>query len=487
MTVHTPSFDTIFTAGTIVDGSGAPPYQADVGIRQGRISAIGDLSQALSTERIDCQGCMITPGFIDSHTHDDGYLLTHPDMVPKVSQGITTVVTGNCGISLAPVITATPPQPLDLLGPAELFRFGSFSAWLNELKAQPAAVNVIPLLGHTSLRVAFMQDLQRTATAQEITAMQGGVDEALASGAFGLSSGLFYPPAAAATTSELLEVVQPMAALGTTIYATHLRDEADFILPAIDEALEIGAAARSTIVFSHHKLAGEHNHGRSRQTLARIDQASALQNVCLDCHPYPATSTMLRLDRVRLASRTIVTWSTAHPQYAGKDFAALEQELGMSDEELLAYLSPAGAIYFLMHDQDIKRIFAHPLTMVGSDGLPFDPHPHPRQWGTFTRVLRTMVREQSLLNWQQAIHKMTGLPARQYRLHERGLIQENYHADLVIFNPDTVTDLATFEQPVQSSRGIQSVWVAGEQVWDGQHATGKRPGQVLTPEHLRAS
>lgn len=485
MPSKTTQFDVVFAAGTLVDGSGGVPRQADLGVIKGRIAAIGDLSSCSSAHVIDCRGMMVAPGFIDSHTHDDGYLLVNPAMVPKVSQGITTVVTGNCGISLAPLISASPPQPLDLLGPAELFRFDSFRAWLDELKAHPPALNVIPLVGHTSLRVAYMDDVERTANAQEIQAMQEGLREALEAGAFGLSSGLFYPPATAASTAELIAVVEPMAQLGTGIYATHLRDEADFILPAIEEALEIGQAADSTIVFSHHKLAGEHNHGRSEQTLGRITEASLHQSVCLDCHPYPATSTMLRLDRVRLASRTIVTWSTAHPECAGKNFADLEQELAMDDEQLLDYLSPAGAIYFLMHENDVRRIFAHPLTMVGSDGLPFDPHPHPRQWGTFTRVLRTMVREQGLFSWEQAIHKMTGLPARQYRLADRGLIQENYWADLVVFDPATVTDMATFEVPVQRSRGIQSVWVAGEQVWDGENPTGKRPGQVLVPEHLR--
>src|SRR5690606_1844142 len=223
------------------------------------------------------------------------------------------------------------------------------------------------------------------------------------------------------------------------------------------------------------------NHGRSRETLDLITRAAAAQPVCLDCHPYPATSTMLRLDRVLLAQRTLVTWSKGYPEATGRVFADVIAELGLDEAATLERLAPAGAIYFLMSPDDVQRIFRHPLTMVGSDGLPFDPHPHPRQWGTFTNVLRTMVREQNLLTLEEAIHKMTGLAAAQYGLPHRGLLQPGCYADLVLFDPDTVTDAATFEQPLQLSRGIEAVWVNGAQVWDGRQAVGARPGQVLAP------
>ncbi|MNV52315.1 N-acyl-D-aspartate deacylase [compost metagenome] len=265
------------------------------------------------------------------------------------------------------------------------------------------------------------------------------------------------------------------------LYATHLRDEADHIVPAMEEALLIGRELDCRVVFSHHKLAGERNHGRTRETLDLINRAAASQPVCLDCHPYPATSTMLRLDRARLASRTMITWSKGYPEATGRDFAEVMQELGLDDEATVARLAPAGAIYFLMDPADVKRIFAHPLTMVGSDGLPFDPHPHPRQWGTFTNVLRTMVREQQLLSLEAAIHKMTGLAADQYGIAGRGLLRQGYHADLVLFDPATVTDMATFSAPIQASQGIHAVWVNGQQVWDGERTSTQRPGHVLTP------
>ena len=480
MTADTLQADFIVAGAMLIDGSGGPARQGDLAVRGGRIAAVGSFAHPAGVPVIDGGGQVLAPGFIDSHTHDDGYLLAHPDMLPKVSQGITTVVTGNCGISLAPLSRTDIPQPLDLLGPAELFRFGTFRAWMDALRATPAAVNVIPLVGHTTLRVAVMDDTSRPADGPERAAMRALMQEALDAGAFGVSTGTFYPPASAAPTDEIIDVCMPLQGR-SGIYATHLRDEADHIVPAMEEALHIGRELDCRVVFSHHKLAGERNHGRTRETLDIISRAAAAQPVCLDCHPYPATSTMLRLDRARLASRTMITWSKGYPEATGRDFSDVMAELGLDDEAAVARLAPAGAIYFLMDPADVNRIFAHPLTMVGSDGLPFDPHPHPRQWGTFTNVLRTMVREQNLLSLEAAIHKMTGLAASQYGVAERGLLREGYHADLVLFDPATVTDVATFSAPIQASQGIHAVWVNGKRVWDGERTGAERPGQVLTP------
>ena len=473
--------DFIITNALIVDGTGAPAVPGHLAIRGQTIAAVGQFALPDGVPCIDARGKVLAPGFIDSHTHDDGYLLAHPDMRPKVSQGITTVVTGNCGISLAPLSARDAlPQPLDLLGPPALFGFDTFADWLARLARQPAATNVIPLVGHTTLRVAVMDDTSRAATPAERSAMAALLDEAMDAGAFGISTGTFYPPASAAPTDELLDVCAPLAGRAA-IYATHLRDEADAIVPAMEEALLIGRATGARVVFSHHKLAGERNHGRSRETLDLISRAAESQPVCLDCHPYPATSTMLRLDRVRLASRTMITWSQGYPEATGRDYSDVQAELGLDDDAMLARLAPAGAIYFLMDPQDVTRIFEHPLTMVGSDGLPFDPHPHPRQWGTFTHVLRRLVREERVLSLPAAIHRMTGLAAEQYGLEKRGLLRKEYHADVVLLDPETVTDLATFAAPVQQSQGIDAVWVNGELVWNGQQPSGALPGQVLEP------
>ncbi|MEH3085023.1 MAG: D-aminoacylase [Xylophilus ampelinus] len=473
----------LLRGGLLVDGSGAAPRPADLLVAGDTIEAVlapgagADGADAV----VDIAGRAVAPGFIDSHTHDDGYLLAHPEMVPKVSQGVTTVVTGNCGVSLAPALPGRPlPQPLDLLGPPALFRFPRFGDWVEALRAAPAAVNVVPLVGHASLRVSAMDDLHRPATGSECAAMRDLLQEALDAGAFGLSTGTFYPPAQAATTEEIVAVGAPMRGREGLVYATHLRDESDRIDEAIEEALDIGRALESRVVFSHHKLAGERNHGRSVETLARIDRAGALQPVCLDCHPYPATSTMLRLDRVRLARRTMIAWSRGEPAAQGRDFADLQREWGLDDEALLARLAPAGAIYFLMDERDVERILAHPRTMVGSDGLPFDPHPHPRQWGTFTRVLSRLVREQGLLSLEAAVRKMTGLAAENYGLADRGLLRPGMRADLVVFDPRSVADRATFDRPIQASEGIEGVWVNGQRVWDGRGPTGARPGRVLS-------
>lgn len=489
MTADTLQADFIVAGATLIDGSGGPARVGDLAVLGERIVAVGSFAHPAGVPVIDGRGQALAPGFIDSHTHDDGYLLAHPDMLPKVSQGITTVVTGNCGISLAPLSRAEIPQPLDLLGPAELFRFDTFAAWMDALRATPAAVNVIPLVGHTTLRVAVMDDTSRAASEPERAAMRELMQEALDAGAFGVSTGTFYPPASAAPTDEIIDVCKPLRGR-SGIYATHLRDEADHIVPAMEEALLIGRELDCRVVFSHHKLAGERNHGRTRETLDIISRAADSQPVCLDCHPYPATSTMLRLDRARLASRTMITWSKGYPEATGRDFGEIMAELGLDDEAAIARLAPAGAIYFLMDPADISRIFAHPLAMVGSDGLPFDPHPHPRQWGTFTNVLRTMVREQNLLSLETAIHKMTGLAADQYGVAGRGLLREGYHADLVLFDPATVTDVATFSAPIQASQGIHVVWVNGKRVWDGERTGTERPGKVLTPgdafsEHIK--
>jgi len=469
----------ILSGGMVVDGSGAPPFRADVFVQGDRIAAIGTLDAPSDAHIIDATGLVIAPGFIDSHTHDDGYLLAHPDMTPKVSQGITTVVTGNCGISLAPFSPRDIPQPLDLLGPPALFRFDSFAGWLAALRATPAATNVIPLVGHTTLRVECMADLDRPADENEIARMRALLDDAMHAGAFGLSTGTFYPPAAHATTDEIIAVGAPLRE-HASVYATHLRDEADLIVDAMEEALTIGRALNALVVFSHHKLAGEKNHGRSKETLALIEQAAARQPVCLDCHPYPATSTMLRLDRVRISRRTMITWSKGYPAATGRDFSDVMAELALDDEAALKRLAPAGAIYFLMDERDVERIITHPLAMVGSDGLPFDPHPHPRQWGTFTQVLRKLVRESQVMTLEAAIHKMTGLAARNYGIAQRGLLQAGYFADLVLLDAERVTDNATFAAPIQVSTGIEQVWVNGQPVWDGK--TGKSglvPGRVL--------
>ncbi|AHN75038.1 N-acyl-D-amino-acid deacylase family protein [Pandoraea pnomenusa] len=472
-------YDAIFRGGEVIDGTGAVRFTADVGVIGERIAAIGDLGHARGTTEIDATGRIVAPGFIDSHTHDDAFVLTSPDVEPKICQGVTTVIAGNCGISLAPLVAEREvPQPLDLLGAWDTFRFPSFAAYLSALDASPAAVNTAALVGHSTLRVRHMTSLTRPASTREVAAMAADVHEALSVGAFGVSSGTFYPPAIAATQQELIEVCAPMRKLGG-VFATHLRDETAHIMDSLEEAFAIGRALDVRVVLSHHKVAGKENHGRSAQTLARIDAQRAVQPLCLDCHPYPATSTMLRADRIRQSSRVMLAWSKARPDLAGRDFHELLPLFDNSIDAAIEALRPAGAIYFVMDENDVERIFRHPLTMVGSDGLPNDTIPHPRLWGTFPRVLGEFSRERGLFSLETAVRKMTGLTAEQFGLRERGLLREGYFADIVVFDAQRVIDKATFSEPTLRPEGISEVFVAGQAVLRDGRPTGARPGRAL--------
>lgn len=472
-------FDVIFRNGEIIDGSAAARFRADLGVSGDRIAAIGDLASATATRVVDAHGRIVAPGFIDSHTHDDAFVLSDPDVEPKVCQGVTTVIAGNCGISLAPLLAQREvPQPLDLLGAWQTFRFPSFGAYLDALDATPAAVNTAALVGHSTLRVRHMSGLDREASAAEISAMAADVREAMAAGAFGVSTGTFYPPAAAATQQEIIDVCEPLRESGG-IFATHLRDETADIMASLDEAFAIGRALDVRVVLSHHKVAGKENHGRSVETLARIDAQRAHQPLCLDCHPYPATSTMLRADRIRQSSRVILAWSKARPDLAGRDFAELLPLFGDSIEAAIEALRPAGAIYFVMSEADVERIFRHEMTMVGSDGLPNDTRPHPRLWGTFPRVLGEFSRERKLFPLESAVHKMTGLSAAQFGLERRGRLEVGHFADVVVFDPERVIDRATFASPTLRPEGIEHVFVNGRAVLENGAHTGERPGRAL--------
>ncbi|MBR8068105.1 D-aminoacylase [Burkholderia cenocepacia] len=472
-------FDVILRRGELIDGTGAARFEADLGVAGARIAAIGDLGGATAAHTVDASGLVVAPGFIDSHTHDDAFVLTDPDVEPKVAQGVTTVIAGNCGISLAPLLAERDvPQPLDLLGAWQAFRFPSFRAYLDALDATPAAVNTAALIGHSTLRVRHMADLGRAANTAEIAAMAADVREAMAAGAFGVSSGTFYPPAAAATTDELIDVCAPLRETGG-VFATHLRDETDAIIASLDEAFLVGRALDVRVVLSHHKVAGKANHGRSVETLAHIDAQRTRQPLCLDCHPYPATSTMLRADRIHQSSRVILTWSKPHPELAGRDFHELLPLFGDSVDAAIDALRPAGAIYFVMDEADVERIVRHELTMVGSDGLPNDMRPHPRLWGTFPRVLGEFSRARGLFPLETAVRKMTGLTAEQFGIAERGRLAVGHYADLVVFDPVRVIDRATFASPTLRPEGIEHVFVNGQAVLEHGRHTGTRPGRAL--------
>jgi len=475
-------FDLLIRNGTVVDGTRAPRYDADVAVSGDRIAGIGDLAGARGALEIDAAGKIVAPGFIDAHTHDDRLMLSAPEMASKVSQGVTTVVTGNCGISLAPMPSGAPrpvTPPLDLLDDqGEWFRFGTFAAYVATLGAAPAATNAALLVGHTTLRVATMDDVERPARGDEIRRMREMVREALGAGAIGVSTGLYYEPACAAPTEEVIEICRPLADSGG-LYCTHMRDEGDRVLESLEETFRVGREVGVPVVVSHHKVVGVPNHGRSRETLPVIAERMQAQAIGLDCYPYCASSTILSASRVAVASNVLVTWSKPHPEYAGMPLAEIVRAMGVPRDEAIERLRPAGAIYFSMDEADVRRILAFDRTMVGSDGLPHDAAPHPRLWGTFPRVLGHYSRELGLFPLETAVHKMTGLTAQTFGLKDRGVVREGAFADLTLFDPGTVGEAATFAQPIAPARGIEAVIVNGAVVWRGGKATGARPGRVL--------
>jgi N-acyl-D-amino-acid deacylase len=481
------SFDLLIRNAEIVDGTGAPRFAGDIGIRGDRIERIGDLSGRSGRSEIDLAGRIAAPGFIDCHTHDDRVMLSGGEMAPKVSQGVTTVIGGNCGISLAPMPRPVPQPvtpPLNLLDEeGGWFRFPTFAAYLQALRAQPAATNCAMLVGHTTLRVATLDDLERPATPAQIRQMRALVQEAMEAGAIGVSTGLFYEPAVAAPTEEVIETCRPLKDFHG-IYCTHMRDEADGIVDSLQETFRIGREVGVPVVISHHKLVGQKNYGRSAETLELIRRQMALQPVCLDCYPYTAGSTVLSADRAASSSRVIVTWSKALPQFAGRDLDDIALALGVPQEEAIRRLLPAGAIYFRMDEADVQRILQFDETMVGSDGLPHDAAPHPRLWGSFPRVLGHYGRGLGLFPLEKAVHKMTGLTARNFGLADRGVLREGAFADLALFDADTVDEAATYEKPIAAARGIDTVIVNGAIVWREGRASGARPGRVLqrTPQ-----
>jgi N-acyl-D-amino-acid deacylase len=477
--------DWILRGGTVIDGSGGPRRRADVAVTGDRISAVGKVAKTAGAREIDAAGLVVAPGFIDVHTHDDRALLAS-DMAAKVSQGVTTVITGNCGISLAPLsLKQAPPPPLDLIGDADDYAYPRFADYLAALDTSPPAINAAALVGHSTLRAGTMPELDRAARADEIARMQQRLAEALGAGAIGMSSGLYYAPAAHAPSSEIEALAQLLRPAGA-LYTTHMRDEAEHVLDSLDESFEVGRAAQVPVVISHHKTTGIANFGRTAETLPKIAAAMAKQQLGLDAYPYIASSTVLRTERLDEAQKVLITWSKAMPEQAGRELAEIAREWGVGIREAAQRLQPAGAIYWMMDEADVRRVLAFDNTMIGSDGLPHDVHPHPRLWGTFPRVLGHYCREIGLFGLETAVHKMTGLPASRFGLTGRGTVAKGAYADLAVFDPETVIDRATFAEPTLPAAGIAHVFVNGRPVWSDGKSSGERPGRALRRQKMQA-
>lgn len=481
---------TLLAGGLLVDGSGQPAWTGDLLMAGERIVCLGadlraqpphTLGEGLDLARadvIDCRGKAVAPGFIDAHTHDDAAVLRTPEYLPKLSQGITTVVTGNCGISLAPYVVPEALPPLTLLG-ADSFRYATLAAYRAAVEAARPALNVVPLIGHTTLRFAAMPDLSRPADGAERARMAALLEACMDDGAFGLSSGLFYEEAYAAPAGEVTALARVVARRGG-VYATHLRSEMQAILEALLEAGDCAFEAGVPLIVSHHKCAGPANWGRTQETLPLIDRLGERQPVAMDAYPYVAGSTVLREDLVDGVIEVLITWSEPHPEMGGRMLADIAAEWGVDQRAAALRLKPGGACYFQMREDDVERVIAHPRTMIGSDGLPHDRHPHPRLWGAFPRVLARYWRGRGLFSLEQAIHKMTGLTARNFRIEGRGLLRAGHFADVVVFDPARIGDTATYAQPEGISEGVEHVFVNGTPAYrEGQRQVLARQGKML--------
>ena len=490
--MHT--YDVHIKNGEVIDGTGAPKFKSDIVIDNGKIIGVfppenGDvrdpsenhfLSNFKAKYTLDAENKIISPGFIDVHTHDDDNVFLDPTMSSKISQGVTTCIAGNCGISLAPFsYKGDVPAPIALLGKSDVFRFPRVKDYRTEFEDKPSTVNVALLTGHSMLRVEAMNgEFERPASKHEINKMVDCLKTALEDGSIGLSTGLAYPAANDAPTSEIIELAKILPEFDG-VFTTHMRNEAIDVIKSVNETIKISSSTKVRTVISHHKCAGRENWGKSKTTLKLIEEAKKDNFLDLDCYPYTASSTMLLKSFVKRADKVLVTWSDNYPDISGEDLNDLSVKFGLSIDKTIDKLYPAGAIYFQMDDEDLNRILKFPGSMIGSDGIPGDRHPHPRLWGTFPRVLGKYSREMKLFPLEEAVYKMTGKSAEVFGLESRGTIDVGNYADLVIFNPDTIIDKASYKSPKLHSEGIESVFVNGKVVWENDEATNNRPGMFL--------
>lgn len=495
-------FDLLIRNARVIDGAGNPWFRADVAVKDGRIAAIGRLGDATAARVIDAQGSVVAPGLIDIHTHVEGGVEKVPGGDNYVMDGVTTVVTGNCGGSD------------DDLG-----------AWFAKLEKIGLGLNVASLIGHNTVRRQVMGTENRRATPEEIAKMQALVEKGMQDGAMGLSTGLIYIPGTYADTEEVVALAKSAAKYGG-IYASHMRDEGAKVLEAITEACEVGKQAGVPVQLAHFKIDNRRLWGSSEKSIGLVEKFRREGvDVTVDQYPYDRSSTGLGIvlpswvfaggklrdnlkdpaTRARIKSEMLaklkalghkdysyaaVASFSAERSYEGKTISEINRMKGRkkgvkNETETIFELMEAGApqmVYHSMSLKDVERILRYPNAAVGSDGgiREFGAGvPHPRSYGTRSRVLAELVRNRGVITLEDAIRKMTSLPARTLNLRDRGLIREGFAADLVLFDPAKVQDKATFEKPHQFSEGFNLVLVNGAAVVDNGKLTGARPGKIL--------
>lgn len=475
----------------VLDGGGGPAFLSDIEIDDGRIKSIGNAGNA--RREIDGAGACLAPGFIDTHAHDDGAFIRHPGMEFKLAQGVTTVVSGNCGFSAVP---ASPGQDSVSASGGILAGLegdftdldGYFSA---VLEGRPA-INNMMLVGHNTVRATVMGMERREPTSPELASMQALVEQAMEQGACGFSTGLIYRPGRWSLTEEVIELARK-AKPWDALYTTHMRNEGDRLMEAVEESLQIGRESGVHLHISHHKSAGKPNWGKVRDSLARVDEALAAgQKVTLDVYPYTAGSGRMveyfNLDNINREFAEVIRIAScaAFPEFEGRMLTdiATEKEADIAEIVRMILTAPKGdrtiCIHFIIDEADIETNLGYRDMMVGSDGIPdLRGRPHPRLFGTFPRVLGKYVRERHVLSLEEAVRRMTSLSADTFGMTDRGRIREGYWADLVLFDPATVIDNATYDEPKQEPRGIQLVVVNGEIAYEAGKHTGAGSGKML--------
>jgi len=511
----------------VFDGTGTTPTIADVGIAGDRVALIGDADGATAHETLDCDGLALAPGFIDVHGHSDSLLLAAPHAESKVLQGITTEVGGNCGTSPGPMVDDVRAEAEVALGEFGLgVTWQTLGEFFDLLEQGGIGLNFACLVGHGNVRAAAIGYGPHSATRSQVKEMQRLITAAMCDGAVGVSSGLIYQPGMAANAEEIGDVCKPAAESGG-YYATHMRNEGAQLLESVGEALEVGRRSGCAVQISHHKVCGEANWGLVEHSLALVDFARRTgMDVTLDQYPYTATSTSLyvllpdwaqeggaeaaaarlaepatrqRVTR-ELGSKARKEWERVRiarvineeSRWAeGLTVVDVAQRLGMTEAEAVIELivrerGHVAMVRFAMCEGDVERVMKHKAVMFGTDAAARATSgplalgkPHPRAFGAFPRVLGHYVRERKVIGLGAAIRKMTFLPAQRLGLTDRGVLRRGVYADLVLFDPDTIADRATYDDPIQPPVGIKGVWVNGRIVARDGALTAALPGRIL--------
>ena len=535
-------FDIVIKGGKIFDGTGNPSFQVDIGIKEGKIIKIDDIVEK-GNRAIDAKGLVVSPGFIDMHNHADHAILAFSNAECYIMQGVTTSLVGNCGLSMAPInsdnleLTKTYLSPFLRKDFDYQWDWRTSKEYFEKIRKNNAAINLAPLVGQGTLRITVKGFEMTKASKEEMEKMKTILKQELEEGAFGLSTGLVYPPGSYSTTKELIELTSILKKYNA-LYTTHLRNESDELLESVKEAIKIGEENDISVEISHHKAIGRANWGKVKDSLKMLESARQ-RGVDINCDVYPYTAAMTTVSSLlppwsleggvekmlarlknyeeRLKIEKDITegrmkgenwikgigWENImvaecplDKDAEGKSLKTLFKERNQFRQPfkalfdwLIKIKGEATMVFFCMDEEDVKTVISSPISTIISDSWVIAPSgggkPHPRGYGSFPRVLGKYVREEKTLTLEEAIKKMTSLPANKIGLKNRGIIKEGYWADIVIFNPDKIKDKATFEDPHQYPEGIYYVIVNGQITVDNGKITGLKPGKILKRQSIK--